>query len=46
VFDELIKPPAITIGLIGMDCDNSQDFRCWLKVTNIKTASFTIEFTT
>jgi len=47
MFNTLFKAsPVITIGLIGMDCDNSQNFRFWLKATNVKSTGFTIEFTT
>ena len=47
VVDIMFKAsPVITIGLIGMDCDNSQNFRFGLKATNIKTTDFTIKFTT
>lgn len=38
--------PVIMIGLIGMDCDHSQNQRFGLNAINIRPTGFTIEFTT
>lgn len=47
VFETPFKtPPMISLGLSGMDCDNSQNFRFWLKATSVEETGFTIEFTT
>ena len=40
------EPPAITLGLSGMDSDHAHNQRFWLNAINIKSTGFTIELTT
>jgi len=47
IFERTFKePPAITLGITGMDCDHSQNQRLWVNAINIKATGFTIEFST